>query len=184
MRLSEICPKTADSRAERDMPCSSQRFAGMCWSRPKLDEDNNYQWWILVLWVLPGNISPVIIIEDWVSEAEICMPSSERGESDVNRFLWSQRHHSPWVCTRWSNCQQGVLCRSSLLAAWCGVVQATCIMEARWLTAAPWQWPHPLVPPCTELLAKHQIPQVLHPPYPLDMAPCDCFLFLEVKMLL
>jgi len=30
MLLSEICPKTADSQAEKDMPCSSQRFAGMC----------------------------------------------------------------------------------------------------------------------------------------------------------
>jgi len=30
MHLSEICPKTADSRAERDMPCISQKFAGMC----------------------------------------------------------------------------------------------------------------------------------------------------------
>ena len=120
----------------------------------------------------------------WVSESKICTPSSEEGESDVDTFLWSQRRHSPWVRTRWSNCKQGVLCQNSLLAAWCGVAQATCIVEARWLAAASWQCPHALVPPCTELLTKHQIPQVPHPPYSLDMAPCDCFLFLEVKMLL
>ena len=64
MWLSEICPKTADSQAERDMPCNSQIFAGMWWSRCKLDEDSNYQWWILGLLVWPGNISPVITIED------------------------------------------------------------------------------------------------------------------------
>ena len=37
--LTEICPKTADSQAERDSPCSSQRFAAVCWSRHKLHED-------------------------------------------------------------------------------------------------------------------------------------------------
>jgi len=120
----------------------------------------------------------------WVSEAKICMPSSEQGESDVDSSLWSQWCHLPWVCTRWSNCKQGVLCQSSLLAACCGVVQVTCIVEVRWLAAAPWQCPHPLVPPCTELLAKHQIPQVLHPPCSVDVASCDSFLFPEVKMLL
>jgi hypothetical protein len=36
----------------------------MCWSRCKLYEDNNYQWWILGLWIWPRNISPVITIED------------------------------------------------------------------------------------------------------------------------
>ena len=119
----------------------------------------------------------------WVSEAKICMPSSEQGESDVDSSLWSQRHHLPWVRTRWSNCKQGVLCQSSLLAVWC-MAQVTCVVEVRLLTTAPWQCPHPLVPPCIEFLAKHQIPQVLCHPYSLDMAPCDCCLFPEVKMLL
>jgi len=64
MHLSEICLKTADSQAKKDMPCSSQRFAGMCWSRHKLDEDNNYQWWILGLWVWHGKICSVITIND------------------------------------------------------------------------------------------------------------------------
>jgi hypothetical protein len=35
MRLSEICPKNAGSRAERDSPCSSQTFAAVSWSRCK-----------------------------------------------------------------------------------------------------------------------------------------------------
>jgi hypothetical protein len=33
-------------------------------------------------------------------------------------------------------------------------------------------------------LAKHQIPQVSQPPYSLDIAPCNFFLFTKVKMLL
>jgi len=39
--LSEICPLSADSQAERGAPRSRQRFAAVCWSGCKLHEDNN-----------------------------------------------------------------------------------------------------------------------------------------------
>ena len=96
--LSEICPKTDGSRAERDLPCSSRRFAAMCWSILKLHEDNNK--WILVLWVWPGSKSPVITTEDWISKAKNGPPSSEQGECDVDSFLPPWKHGSPWVPTR------------------------------------------------------------------------------------
>jgi len=32
-----------------------------------------------------------------------------------------------------------------------------------------------------EFLAKHNIPFLLHPPYSSDLAPCDFFLFLQLK---
>jgi hypothetical protein len=75
----------------------------------------------------------------WVSEAKISTPSSEQGESDVDNFLWSWRHHLLWVYTRWSNCKQGGLCWSSLLAAW------WLKRPASW-KRADWQLHHDCVP--------------------------------------
>jgi hypothetical protein len=81
---------TADSQAERDLPCSCQRFAAICWSRRKLHEDNNYRWWILNL--QPRNKGPVITMED--------------------SRVWCQKWHK--FRARWKWCQQFSLITKAL----------------------------------------------------------------------
>jgi hypothetical protein len=40
---------------------------------------------------------------------------------------------------------------------------------------SPWHWVSPLRPTSWQFLAEYSIPQVKQPPYPSDMASCDCF---------
>ena len=52
--------------------------------------------------------------------------------------------------------------------------------------AGDWQLHHDNMPTCTSclmqsFLAKHQITQVIQPPYSPDLVPCDFWLFLKLK---
>jgi len=60
----------------------------------------------------------------------------------------------------------------------CGAT--TCIMESKWLADAPSQCSALSSQLAQNFLAKHQIPQMPQPPYSLDIAPCDFFLFPKV----
>ena len=133
----------------------------------------------------PGSKSPVILMEDWgVCEAEKGTSCLEQGESDGDSFLWSWRCRSPCVRTRRSNCQQGVLRWSSSLAVWCGAVQATCVVEVRWLAAAPRHRLYPLVPPHLERLGYVSDTTNARVPLFAGRGPVWHFVFPKVKILL
>jgi len=121
---SQNCQKSSRKR----LAFSSQRFAAVCWSRHKLHEDNNYQWWILGPRVWPGNKSPDFPMED----SRSLRP--KRHTKFRARFKWRWQFSSVTKASFTMSTYQmviplaTVLCRSSLLAAWCSAVQATCVV--------------------------------------------------------
>ena len=55
-----------------------------------------------------GNEPSRMQVKEWFRQFKAGWVSvesdSEQDESDIDSFLWSRRHRSPLVCTRWSNC--------------------------------------------------------------------------------
>ena len=68
--------------------------------------------------------------------------------------------------------------------AWCGVAQATCVVEVRWLAAAPLHCLYPLVPPHPEHLGWMSDPTSARVPLFTGLSPLWHFIFPKVKMLL
>ena len=89
-----------DGRAARDLPCSSQRFAAMCWWIHKCHENSSYRWWILDLWLWPRKKSPVITMEDWGLQGQK-RPAKFRAKWKwCWQFLRPRKHCLPWVHAR------------------------------------------------------------------------------------
>jgi hypothetical protein len=175
-----MCPKTVNDLPERDTPCSRQRFAAVWWSRHKLHESSNYQWWIFGLWVDPET---KIRSLQWKT---MCSLRPKRHAKFGARRQWCWQFSSitkaSFIISRHQKNKllTTVLHRSSPLAAWCNAAQATCVVWGDWQLQHNNALAHSyhLVQNC---LPKHQIPEVPQPPISPDMTLSGFFIFPKVK---
>ena len=146
---------------------------------------NHHRWWDMGLRVWPGDKASVFAVEVcWFPEAKESAPGAVKIQSHAHCFLWYGGHCSLWVCSTRANCKPTVLSTSfEMSETWCFSQEAT-ETGGGGLGATLRQCTRTHSTTIQIFLASHGIPIIQQPPYSPDMAPCDFWLFPQLKTVL